>query len=181
MIRSNQQRFQRKNKILALIAIGLSILVAVVYFLRPQIGPKIAGSPTKPLPEIIKPGETWLSPSDISIVDGDTIRARGRTIRLVGFNSPETGNRARCPRERELGDRATSQLRSLVANGGIDLRMVPCACAPGTEGTSSCNFGRSCGYLRVHGRDVGSTLIAQGLAKPFHCGLYSCPPLPTWC
>jgi len=39
---------------------------------------------------------------------------KGRTIRLVGFNAPETGNRARCPRERELGDRATAQLRSLV-------------------------------------------------------------------
>ena len=178
---SKQQRFRRQNKILALIAIGLTILMAVAYFFRPHVGPKAAGSPTKPLPEIIKPGENWLSPSDIAVVDGDTIRTKGRTIRLVGFNAPETGNRARCSAERELGERATARLKSLIANGGLELRLVPCACPPGTEGTQACNFGRACAYLRVHGRDVGTTLISERLAKPFHCGLHSCPPLQTWC
>jgi endonuclease YncB( thermonuclease family) len=136
---------------------------------------------SKPLPTIVKPSENWLSPSDVFVVDGDTIRARGRSVRLVGFDAPETGGRARCHRERELAERATEQLRRLVAGGGLELRMVPCACPPGTEGTSACNFGRACGYLLANGRDVGMTLISQSLAKPFHCGNQSCPPLPTWC
>ena len=97
----------------------------------------------KPLPTIVKPGENWFGPADIFVIDGDTISARGRVVRLVGFDAPETGNRARCQRKRELGDQATTRLKSLIANGGIDLRMVPCACAPGTEGTSACNFGLS--------------------------------------
>ena len=147
---------------------------------KPGLERQTTASPN-PLPTIVKPGENWLSPSDISVVDGDTIRARGRTVRLVGFDAPETGDRARCHGERELAQRATEQLRRLVAGGGVDLRMVPCACAPGTEGTSACNFGRACGYLSVQGRDVGATLISQGLAKPYLCGATSCPPRQLWC
>ena len=45
-------------------------------------------------------------------------------------------------------------MRSLVAGGGLVLRLVRCSCPPGTEGTSSCNYGRACGELRSHGRDV---------------------------
>ena len=182
-----------------LIGIVILILVIVLYLQRPPVVPKTIASskplPTivkpelerqitaspNPLPTIVKPGENWLSPSDISVVDGDTIRARGRTVRLVGFDAPETGDRARCHGERELAQRATEQLRRLVAGGGIDLRMVPCACAPGTEGTSACNFGRACGYLSVQGRDVGATLISKGLAKPYLCGATSCPPRQLWC
>ena len=39
-----------------------------------------------------KPGENWFSPADIFVIDGDTISARGRVVRLVGFDAPETGN-----------------------------------------------------------------------------------------
>ena len=52
-----------------------------------------------------------IRPIEITMVDGDTIRARGRTIRLIGFDAPEAGTDARCPRERELGDRATRRSR----------------------------------------------------------------------
>ena len=37
-----------------------------------------------------------LSASAVYVVDGDTIRARGRTIRLVGIDAPEAGSHARC-------------------------------------------------------------------------------------
>ena len=63
-----------------------------------------------------------------------------------------------------------------------ELSLVECACAAGTQGTDRCNFGRSCGVLRVDGRDVGDILIAEGLAAPFQCGRTSCPRLPRpWC
>ena len=85
------------------------------------------------------------------MVDGDTIRVRGRTIRLIGFDAPEAGTDARCPRERELGDRATRQLQALVAGGGLELKLMPCACLAGTEGTADCNYGRACGTSgRMH-------------------------------
>ena len=147
---------------------------------KPESERKIIAS-SRPLPTIVKSGENRLSPSEVFVIDSNTIRARGRIVRLAGFDAPEIAGRARCPRERELAERASAQLLNLVRGGGLELRMVPCACPLGTEGTPACNFGRACGYLLAHGRDVGSTLIAQGLAKPFQCVAQSCPPQSTWC
>lgn len=118
-----------------------------------------------------------------SVTDGDTIRVSGesRGTRLIGFNAPEIGN-ARCSRERELGHRATSRLKQLITSGEVSLQKVACSCRPGTEGTNACNHGRSCGVLRVNGRDVGQILISEGLAVRFQCGATSCPRTPSpWC
>jgi endonuclease YncB( thermonuclease family) len=133
---------------------------------------------------VLPPWATLASPIElgaIKVVDGDTIRASGRTFRLVGFDTPETGSRARCESERTLGAAASRRLRQLVAGGGLDLEQVACACKPGTEGMLVCNHGRACGVLTVHGRDVGAILIEEGLARPFHCEATSCPPRESWC
>jgi micrococcal nuclease len=119
----------------------------------------------------------------IEVIDGDTIRVSGqsRNVRLVGFNTPETGS-ARCSQERALGHQASARLKQLVANGTPSVTIVPCACQPGTHGTQSCNFGRACGVLKVDGRDVGETLVAERLAVRFRCGATGCPPMPRpWC
>jgi hypothetical protein len=55
-----------------------------------------------------------IAPGAIEVIDGDTIRAHGRTVRLVGFDAPESGLRARCESERALAAKATSRLRQLV-------------------------------------------------------------------
>jgi len=127
--------------------------------------------------------EVPLSPSGITVVDGDTIRVSGeaRSIRLVGFNAPETRD-PQCAAEAALGSRAKARLRELVRSGNLTLSRVACACRPGTEGTDRCNYGRSCGTLAVAGRDVGDVLIAENLAAPFRCGAHSCPRTPRpWC
>jgi endonuclease YncB( thermonuclease family) len=80
-----------------------------------------------------------------------------------------------------LGNRATFRLRQLVAGGGLDLERVACSCASGTEGTRRCNYGRSCGTLKARGQDVGTMLIAEGLARAYVCGRTSCPPRESWC
>jgi len=121
-----------------------------------------------------------LHSGQVEVLDGDTIRVAGETFRLVGFDAPET-YRAQCPSERELGNRATFRLRQLVADGGLDLERVPCSCPTGTEGTPRCNYGRSCGVLRARGQDVGTLLIAEGLARPYVCGRKSCPKREAWC
>jgi hypothetical protein len=122
-----------------------------------------------------------IEPGAIEVVDGDTIRAGGRTFRLVGFDTPETGNRARCESERTLAAAASRRLRHLIAAGGLDLERVACSCRPGTRVTSACNHGRLCGTLWARGRDVGLILISEGLARPFACGPQSCPPQQGWC
>jgi micrococcal nuclease len=119
--------------------------------------------------------------SAVHVVDGDTIRAGGRTIRLVGIDTPEIGNHARCERERELAARAATRLDQLVLSGELDLRLVSCGCSWGTEGTPACNYGRACGVLKVGGKDVSDILIAERFARPYRCRGSSCPPRSNWC
>ncbi|WFT88398.1 thermonuclease family protein [Rhizobium leguminosarum] len=117
------------------------------------------------------------------MTDGDTVHVIGDAAgtRLVGFNTPEKFS-PQCEYERQLGERASSRLREMVAHGSAQLTKVACACAPGTQSTDKCNYGRYCGVLRVDGKDVGRILISEGLAVPFVCGRTSCPPTPRpWC
>jgi endonuclease YncB( thermonuclease family) len=116
-----------------------------------------------------------------TVIDGDTVRWQGRTVRLVGFDTPETGDAARCQSERAKADNATARLRELVTGGTVKLELVRCACPQGTEGTKACNFGRSCGILTVNGQDAGQILISEGLARRYRCGQLSCPPRGSWC
>jgi endonuclease YncB( thermonuclease family) len=46
---------------------------------------------------------------DVHVIDGDTIDAVGKRIRLVGFDAPELGDQAHCGRERR---RAVKPMRS---------------------------------------------------------------------
>src|SRR5262245_36701183 len=65
----------------------------------------------------------------IHVIDGDTITIKGRqpSVRLVGFNAPETG-RAACKTELQLGAKALRRLRELVLSSILDFEYVPCSC-----------------------------------------------------
>lgn len=128
--------------------------------------------------------QSYSSARAFTVTDGDTVQISGHSkgTRLVGFNTPET-YKPRCDAELALGQQATARLQTLVRSASqVDLQLVQCACPPGTHGTDACNFGRSCGVLRVDGRDIGDILIAEGLAVRFECGETSCPRMPRpWC
>lgn len=129
-------------------------------------------------------GHVWTSPSSpiaIFAVDGDTVRHQGQVYRLLGFDAPERGDKARCEEERRRAEAATNRLRQLIASGDARLQRFACACRPGEEGTSRCNYGRLCGALTVGGRDVGQILIGEGLARPYVCSGTRCPPRQRWC
>ena len=114
-----------------------------------------------------------LRPLDISVVDGGTIRAHGRTIRLVGFNTPENGDRSKCMHVRELA--ISAQLQTLVAGGGQDLQLVPCAC-PTRHRRNCCRQFWPRLRLPLFTRPgVGAALISERLAQPYHCAATSCP------
>ena len=156
-------------------------LAAISEFLLPRDTPSTTAS--APAPQAVQSkGTRNDAPPAIQIIDGDTIRYGGVTVRLVGFNAPETGQRALCEAERRLGQQATRRLQELVSGGSVGFKLVACSCPPDTEGTQKCNFGRRCGVLTANGRDVGAMLISERLAAPFRCGATSCPPPPRpWC
>ena len=101
---------------------------------------------------------------------GQIIEVIGAVYRLVGFDTPERGDKARCDDERRRAEAATTRLRALIGSGDARLIRVACSCRPGQKGAHNCNFGRLCGSLLIGGMDVGGILISEGLAHPYVCG-----------
>ncbi|HET9231448.1 MAG TPA: thermonuclease family protein [Vitreimonas sp.] len=94
------------------------------------------------------------------IIDGDTLEDLGAdiTYRIVNIDTPETGPRARCQAERDLGNRATQHARTLISSAGaVELRPT---------GRID-RYGRAIAFVLIDGRDLGETLIADGLARPW--------------
>jgi micrococcal nuclease len=95
--------------------------------------------------------------SAIEVVDGDTVRVNGVSLRLVGFDCPETYC-ARCESERARGNAATARLRQLI----VSAKKVDFVADRRID-----RYGRQLGYLRVDGRDAGAILIREGLCVPY--------------
>jgi len=70
----------------------------------------------------------------IEVIDGDTVRLQGIMVyRLLGFDTPERGDNARCDCERRRAEEARDRLRKLVAGGGTSFKRVACGCRAGQE------------------------------------------------
>jgi endonuclease YncB( thermonuclease family) len=178
---SSRRRLRRFSYLQTKLIVFASLLVVVLVGHALQGGMSFPGLSPIPVSAAL-PTASQFSTQSFSITDGDTIRmSDGTPVRLVGFNTPEKFE-PKCDREAALGNRATERLRELVSSGRAAVTRIACSCPPGTEGTDRCNHGRSCGILKVDGRDVGQTLISEGLAVPFVCGPTSCPRTPRpWC
>jgi endonuclease YncB( thermonuclease family) len=89
------------------------------------------------------------------VIDGDTIRVSGETIRMMGLDAPEM--RGRCPAERRLARAATDRLRQLV---------VP---RVSLERRGRDRYRRTLAVVRDRaGRDLAQVLIREGLARPYN-------------
>lgn len=81
-----------------------------------------------------------------SAVDGDTIRIGSRTVRLLGYDTPERGQRCYA--------QAKARMAYLI-RGGVRLRNVS-----GTD-----RYGRTLAYVQTRaGRDVGTAILKARLA-----------------
>lgn len=104
------------------------------------------------------------------VIDGDTVILDCLGVgqfraRLMGFDTPET-HRPRCNREALLGQAATRRLRALLD--------TPAGFSVELGGWD--RYERRLITIAINGRDVGETLIAEGLALPYQRGRR-----PDWC
>lgn len=91
------------------------------------------------------------------VVDGDTFWLDGEKIRIADINAPETHG-AGCAAEQVRGDRAALRLVSLLNAGPYELEL---------RGREQDRYGRALRVVTRHGRSLGDTLIAEGLAEPW--------------
>ena len=101
-----------------------------------------------------------VSPNRLTVVDGDTVLLAGETIRLIGFDTPET-YRAQCDAERAQGDAATERLRELLARASS----ARLAYQPRRD-----RYGRELARLMLDGRDVADIMVGEGLASRYSGG-----------
>ena len=128
-------------------AIALSLIAAVAVF-SPQTG---GLSPTPAAADEVRRAYA---------IDGDTIEADGRRIRVANIDTPEMGDSARCAAERRLAQRATQRARALI-DGANRVEAHPVGRID--------RYGRTVAYVWIDGRDLGEALIAEGwppLARP---------------
>lgn len=93
----------------------------------------------------------------VRAVDGDTLAIGRERVRIDGLDAPEAGERARCPREAALAQRATQRMAEL-AEAGVTI-----------ERRGLDRYGRTLAVVRDRqGRDVADLLVNQGLAAPYH-------------
>lgn len=92
---------------------------------------------------------------DDCVIDGDTIRLKGRKIRLADINAPEK-SAPQCAYEKQLADQATKRLLVMLNEGPVVLRAVD---------RDQDRYGRDLRVVLVNGRSVGSRLVDEGLAE----------------
>lgn len=112
------------------------------------------------------PGEAAIAPlpaSSYTAVDGDSLRAGGEDIRLMGIDAPELSQRcSRNGREWACGRAAHERLKELVARGEV-------RCT--AEGRD--RYGRTLARCSAGGADIGETLVREGLALDYMQGGYA--------
>jgi endonuclease YncB( thermonuclease family) len=107
----------RSSLAFALVAVAVAVVafVATMAFLNWKAGPAVQHPAIQQQNDvtILRPEPRLSGPIDV--IDGDTVRHQGITYRLVGFDTPERGDRARCDDERQRAEKATQRLRNLIS------------------------------------------------------------------
>lgn len=90
-----------------------------------------------------------------TVIDGDTVMLKdGRTVRLIGIDSPETRHPTLPPQR--FGKEAADYLRKLAENRDCELEFE--------EGNSKDKHGRAVAYLYVGGLLLNEELLKNGFA-----------------
>lgn len=89
-----------------------------------------------------------------AVVDGDTIRHGGRTIRLWGIDAPEL--RQHCSDGWPAGQHASMVLRGLIRGHRVDCVIL-----------DTDRYGRAVGRCSANGIDINAAMVEQGMAYAY--------------
>jgi endonuclease YncB( thermonuclease family) len=92
----------------------------------------------------------------VYVIDGDTIRFRGETIRIENIDAPEMPMHAKCQAEAKLALVAKARMAQLTDG------RTPVLQRHGLD-----RYGRTLARVSVDGVDVGEELVAENLAVPW--------------
>lgn len=93
----------------------------------------------------------------VRVIDGDTIRLAGHTVRLAGMDAPEMGQSCGFPGyEQPCGVAARLEVVRMTAAGATTCRI-----------NGQDRYRRDLGRCEVDGRDIGGALVQQGLAVAY--------------
>ena len=99
------------------------------------------------------------------VVDGDTLRFKGKKIRIVDIDAPETSKPA-CPAERQASEEARDCLVALLNAGLFSM----------TSGWRDRDrYGRKLRTVVRSGTSLGKTLVEESLVRSWD------GPKPSWC
>lgn len=107
-----------------------------------------------------------LNATEIEVTDGDTIKYRGFSYRLVGFDTPET-YRFRCPKELQYGLIAKQYLQSKISGAKI----------VEIDAHKFDKYYRILATLYIDGVDYTQDVLAIGYAVPYD----GKTPRRNWC
>lgn len=89
------------------------------------------------------------------VIDGDTFRLAGESIRVADIDTPETRDYG-CAAEKALGDRATLRMRQLLNAGPFELQPYE---------RDEDQYGRKLRIVTRDGQSLGQLLVNEGLAR----------------
>lgn len=94
--------------------------------------------------------------ASVRVVDGDTLDVSGERVRLANIDAPEMPPKSKCAAEADGALAATARLETLVSGGGLTL-----------ERTGVDRYGRTLAHVYAGEADIGRSLIAAGLVRPW--------------
>lgn len=136
-----------------------------------------SGDPRGPQPEYLCAADARCvsAPArDVIAVDGDTFELRRLTdqgeqrirLRLIGWDSPETGEAANCPAEQDLGEAVENAAKEMFA-AGKTVTFLP---------ESVDQYGRTRAHVWLDEVHIGWALAGEGLSRKMEEGTR-----PDWC